>query len=451
MCKIYGIDLGTTNSLIGCDNKLISGLVSSRVDLNTGEVVMHSDVREGTYGSYKVNMTTGREGELPIKASSYVLQTLCNIVKTKTGNTVKDVVISVPAYFASSQREAVKKAAESVGLNVVAIINEPTAAAIHVCRTSDISIINRDIYAVYDLGGGTFDCTLIDSRSGKYSVIGTTGIFIGGDDLDKAIVEYVLDKRKIPQYKRTKQYMAVCLVEAEKWKRNMQKAYNMVYSDDYIGVFHLEDEDIHITLKEYKKLVDDTFLKTAYIIKGLIRDKLPSGASYKLVFVGGSTKDTYLCEQVMKVLGLTLKDIVLDEDPYWSVALGAVEYATYLQEGHEDILFNDVTRQISIADKDGKSIVVIPNNSRIPISRKRLVSNTSKTDILYLNIYQGESIMCKDNEYIGTMEYMYPNIMEADEGEVEVTLSVDSSGYVKVEVEDIVNFGEKQECEIRMY
>ena len=130
----FGIDLGTTNSLIGSGDMLFSGLVSSSVDVKNGKQVSRDEVGEDIVSSYKVDMTTGTEGELAIGCSSVILKTLADHVTNTTGFPVNDVVISVPAKFTHTQRQAVYKAGEKAGLNVVGLINEPTAAAIFVCR-----------------------------------------------------------------------------------------------------------------------------------------------------------------------------------------------------------------------------------------------------------------------------------------------------------------------------
>ena len=218
MC-VYGIDLGTTNSIIGCNNSIISDLVPSRVDLEKKDVLSYGSYNPNSYQSYKVNMTTAEEGQQPINASSIVLNALKREVYNKTGDTVKEVIISVPAYFSTQQREAVRKAADLSDLKVLALINEPTAAAISACSGKN------GIFLVYDLGGGTFDCTLVSCSNKSYTVLGTDGIILGGDDLDYAIMREFLAEACIPIYKQSESFMANLRAECVKAKEEIQALF----------------------------------------------------------------------------------------------------------------------------------------------------------------------------------------------------------------------------------
>lgn len=454
--KIYGIDLGTTNSLIGVDNRLISRLMSSKVDFNIRRTTPHYSVGENIVGSYKVDMGLGEEGLLSIDASSIVLQALVDTVKADTGDTVKDVIISVPAYFSSNQRMAVRMAAHKIGLNLINVINEPTAAAIQICSKDGEGTLRRGVFAVYDLGGGTFDCTVIDSRSGKYHVVGTDGTILGGDDLDKAIADKVLTTAKVPIFKRTKQFMSYLIEASKEFKLKMQEAYSSFKEDSHKeGILlpeSIRTEDtnfVYFTLGDYKALVRQTFGKTVSILSNLIESKIPRGTEYKVVFVGGSTHDAYLCSYVLEQAGISYANAEFDSSPDYTVALGVIKYATSIQEGFEDVEFRDVTKQLSIEDKDGKAVVIIPANTNIPCKKTKIVVNSDETDVLRVRLYQGNSAIAKNNEYIGYLEYKYSDVIPAGLGDVEVTVSVDISGFITLEVEDIVNFGEKQSTKLR--
>lgn len=455
--KIYGIDLGTTNSIIGCDNRLISRLVSSKVNFTDRCVVPHDLVGDNIVGSYKVDMGLGDEGLMSIDASSIVLRELCRQVKEYNGDTVEDVIISVPAYFSSNQRVAVRVAAEKVGLNLISVINEPTAAALQICSKGYNNSIRRGVFVVYDLGGGTFDCTIIDSRSGKYSVVGTDGCILGGDNLDRAIANEVMKRLKVPIFKRDKFSVAMLTKDCEIWKRSMQEAYINFKEDDYVSSIKVPGsmtEDgktylMNMSLRTYKQLVRDTFGGTASIMYNLIDNKVPKGTDITVVFVGGSTHDTYLCYYILQSCNISMDHAEFDLNPDFTVAMGVVKYATYIQNGNEDIEFKDVTKQLSIEDMDGRAVVIIPANTTIPCSKTKIVTNSNDTDTLRVRLYQGNSAIASNNEYIGYLEYNYDEFKKAGEGDVEVTISVDISGFITLEVEDIISFGEKKTIKLR--
>ncbi len=454
---IYGIDLGTTNSIIGCNNNLISRLVSSNVNLSTSKCVPHYEVGNDIVGSYKVNMGLGSEGELSIKASSIVLSNLVEYVKNETGHIVKNVIISVPAYFSNNQRLSVRKAAESIGLNLINVINEPTAAAIHVCGNSS-NILRRGVFIIYDLGGGTFDCSLVDSRNGKYHVVATDGCILGGDNLDEAITDLVCNKIGLPIYMRNKENMAYLNIESKRIKMGMQEAYISNASDDFVITLKLtnnlikfkkSENPIRISLFEYKSLVKETFGRTINILSNLVKNKIPEGTDFKVIFVGGSTHCKFLCSYVLESAGVSFNNAEFDPNPDYTVAMGVIEYATSIQNNGEDVEFKDVTKQLSISDKDGMSVIIIPANTNIPCKKTRIVTNSETTDILKVDLYQGNSVISKNNEFIGRLEYEYGCMVEYGFGDVEVTVSVDIGGFITLEVEDIVNFVEKRKIILR--
>lgn len=455
MNKIYGIDLGTTNSLIGVDNNLITRLVSSKVDLKEGKTVPGGNVGANILGSYKVDMGLGKEGELSILASSIVLQSLKDYVKEYNGDDVKDVIISVPAYFSSNQRTAVRMAAEKVGMNLISVINEPTAAALQICGKDDNNSIRRGVFAVYDLGGGTFDCTIIDSRSGRYHVVATDGMILGGDDLDRNISNEILSKIKTPIFKRDKESIAQLIENCKQFKLSMQNAYLNFETDTYSEDIEIPNNlitdqyKVQLTLGDYKRIVRETFGKTVSVLSNLIESKVPKDTDITVVFVGGSTHDAYLCSYVLKESGIPYDKAEFDTNPDYTVALGVVKYATSIQNGEEDVEFKDVTKQLSIEGENGKAIVIIPANSNIPISKKKIVTNSVRTSQLRVKLYQGNSNIVSNNEYIGYLQYDYDDTVEPNEGDVEVTISVDVSGFITLEVEDIVNFGEKKSIKLR--
>lgn len=436
---IYGIDLGTTNSLIGRGARLFTGLVSSNVNVVTKKQVPRDELSEDVVASYKTNMSIGESGKLSIACSKIVLEELANQVLALTGQSVRDVVISVPAYFSTSQREAVYQAAEMAGLSVKTLINEPTAAALYVCAA------RKDLVVVYDLGGGTFDVTLIDSRAGTYSVVATDGMVLGGDDLDDALAQRVIRDLKIQLRYRTKQNLKKLRGRMRLAKEQMQKkGINQVLIDlPEFGsdMFYILEEDV------YKECMEQVFGRTLIMTENLIRTQLASYEKPKIVFVGGSSNCPYLKEMLLS--RLQLEEVFCDSSPDYVVALGVAMYAEMIENGTADICVSDVTKRLSIEDSDGRTLTVIDANTSVPCKNSIIVSNSSASDRLQLNLYQGDSIAATENEYIGQMEYLYGREVAAGDGIVEITVTVRSDGVIEVSAVDIL-LGEESAKSIRL-
>lgn len=424
---VYGIDLGTTNSLIGNGDKLFSGLVSSNVDIKKKKQVERDEVSPDIVASYKTDMSIGADGQEAVVCSSIILRELADQASKQTNEVVKDVIVSVPAYFSTSQREAVNKAADMAGLDVKCLINEPTAASLYVCRDM------KDLIVVYDLGGGTFDITIIDARAGNYTVIATDGCVLGGDDLDNALVEEVIKVAKIPiryrnaaNKKRLKNMMRHA-------KENLQAMRSDVLVD--LADFGIEMK-YTLSVERYKQIVKDVFWETIRRTQYVISNNLPASEEPKIIFVGGSTNCPYLKEMVLDALGI--EEVIGDCAPDLTVAKGVALYAEMYEQGIAFDIVDDVTKRLCIEDSFGKTITLIDGNTIIPASGNVVVTNSTADSILRLRLYQGDSAIAAKNAYIGTLEYDYGRVMEVDSGIVKVTANVTRDGIIKLAAEQLL-------------
>lgn len=421
---IYGIDLGTTNSLIGLRDEYLSPLVPSVVDLQNK--VAGESVKEKVDAdrSFKVDMSMSLEGQPSIVDSSYVLKELR---RQAGGSKVKDVVISVPAYFKDSQRQATKEAAKLAGLNVVALINEPTAAAMYISKTT------KQLSVVYDLGGGTFDVSIIDSRFGNYDVQATDGLIVGGDDFDTAIFRHLCKTGKVAVHHLNKERIMALTMQCTKWKIAMQKERHDLHVDlsEWGGA-----SDCLFTEQSYIAIMKMTFGETITKAKNVIAEAIPYGDVYDIVLVGGSTRCPYLREWLTKELGQAPVELTYDPDRV--VAQGAAMYADLIATGESDAMVSDVTCALSIGLSDGTVRVIIDKNSKLPISDSTMAYNDKASDKMQLDIYQGDSKLASQNEHIGRVIYDFGRVVEAYDGCVEVTMAVDTSGVITFTCQELL-------------
>lgn len=423
MNKVYGIDLGTTNSVIGRDDTLYTGLVSSNVNIVTGEQVPRDEYNEDIVSSYKVDMSIGDSGKIPVHCSQIVLKTLAKLASLRTEEECKDVCISVPAYFATTQREAVKQAAEMAGLNLRRVINEPTAAAIYVCR--DI----KDYVIVYDLGGGTFDVTLIDARDGAYRTIATSGEILGGDDLDRAMVEHVLRKYKVKMRYWTKENKAVLKSSMRLVKENIQKQRcDQTFSLEKMGC----DDACVFTVEEYKNLVESVFSPTIIKTQALLDTYVQTYESPRIIYTGGSTYCPYLMELLHEVIDLEEIEYNVPKDML--VAHGIAYVAKLVEDGEDTELITNVTKQLSVELDDGMMFPIIEENTIIPCTVRYPFTNTWDSDTVIVRLYQGNNRLAKDNDFIGTLDYRFDKVMKANTGLINVDITVTYDGYVDLKV-----------------
>lgn len=425
---ICGIDLGTTNSLIGHGDELYTGLVSSSVDINTKSQVDRDIVSKDIVSSYKVNMTTGESGKLPIACSSIILRDLVNKASMRSGQYIEDIVVSVPAKFSHTQRQAVWNAAEQAGLTIHGLINEPTAAAIYVCR--DV----KDLVVVYDLGGGTFDVTILDSRVGNYFVVATDGDgHLAGDNFDKALVSRALSDCKVKTRFRSKDNLKVLTSKIRVAKETLQKTGLDQYIDmSPVGV----EGEWKLTKDAYISIMKEVFAPTVKLTKQIIQTNLMDVDKPKLVFVGGSTACPFLREWVKEET--QLEEIPCDIQPDLIVAKGVALYAEMVENGTAEVEVDDVTKCLCIENELGIAEVIIEKNTIIPVTEVKTFDNTEDTQFLNINLYQGDSILCSDNDYVGTLVYDYGEVRPAHTGIVEIEITVDRNGRISLSCTDIM-------------
>lgn len=424
---IVGIDLGTTNSLVGHGTELYTGLVSSSVDISTKSQVNRDEVSGDIISSYKVNMTTGPSGQLPIACSSIILRDLVNKASMRTGEYIEDIVVSVPAKFSHTQRQAVWDAAEAAGLTMRGLINEPTAAAIYVCR--DL----KDLVVVYDLGGGTFDVTILDSRVGNYFVVATDGnVHLAGDNFDRALTDKALSDCKVKMRFRSADAVKVLTSRMRIAKETLQRTGLTQYVDmRCVGT----EMDWQLTKDCYISVMKDVFYPTVKLTKQIIQMNLSDVEKPKLVFVGGSTACPFLKDWVKKETGLS--EVPCDSPPDYIVAKGVALYAEMLENGTAETEVDDVTKCLCIEDDLGMAEVIVEKNTIIPVTEMRTFDNSEDTRYLNINLYQGDSLMCVENDYIGTLVFDYGEIREAHTGIVEVEITVDRNGRISLSCTDI--------------
>lgn len=431
---ICGIDLGTTNSLIGHGDELYTGLVSSSVNVATKSQADRDIVSKDIVSSYKVNMTTGNSGKLPIACSSIILRDLVNKASMRTGQIIEDIVVSVPAKFSHTQRQAVWDAAEMSGLKMHGLINEPTAAAIYVCK--DI----KDLVVVYDLGGGTFDVTILDSRVGNYFVVATDGDgHLAGDNFDKALVARAMNDCKVKMRFRAADIVKVLTSKMRIAKETLQKTGLTQYIDmSLMGV----NGEWKLTKEIYIEIMKDVFAPTVKLTKQIIQTNLMETERPKLVFVGGSTACPFLKEWVKEETGL--EDIPCDTQPDLIVAKGVALYAEMVENGTAETEVDDVTKCLCIENELGMAEVIIEKNTIIPVTEVKVFDNTEDTQYLNVNLYQGDSILCSENDYVGTLVYDYGEVRPAHTGIVEIEITVDRNGRISLSCTDITTNNTQQ-------
>ena len=464
MSKIIGIDLGTTNSCVavmeGGKPTVIANTEGLRTTpsvvafTKTGERLVGDPAKrqavtnaEKTISSIKRHMGSDYKVAIddkkysPQEISAMVLQKLKADAESYLGETITEAVITVPAYFNDAQRQATKDAGKIAGLDVKRIINEPTAAALAygLDNEKDQKIM------VYDLGGGTFDVSIIEIGDGVIEVLATNGdTFLGGDDFDQHITDYMIAEfKKAEGVDLSSDKMALQRLKeaAEKAKKELSSAASTNINLPFITAVNGEPKhfDMTLTRAKFDELTHDLVERTVIPVNNALKDAgLNISDIAKVLLVGGSTRIPAVQDKVKQLIG---KEASKSLNPDECVAIGASIQGGKLagDAGAGDILLLDVTPlSLSIETMGGVATRLIERNTTIPTRKSQIFStaadNQSAVDI---NVLQGERQFAKDNKSLG--QFRLDGIPPARRGvpQIEVTFDIDANGIVNVSAKDL--------------
>ena len=464
MSKIIGIDLGTTNSCVavmeGGKPTVIANTEGVRTTpsivafTKTGERLVGEPAKrqavtnaDRTISSIKRHMGTDYKVDIdgkkytPQEISAMILQKLKADAESYLGEKVTEAVITVPAYFNDAQRQATKDAGKIAGLDVKRIINEPTAAALAYGLDNE----KEQKIMVYDLGGGTFDVSIIEIGDGDIEVLATNGdTHLGGDDFDNRITQWMIDEfKKTEGVDLSGDKMALQRLKeaAEKAKKELSSATTTNINLPFItataeGPKHL---DMNLTRAKFDELTSDLIERTAIPVQNALRDAgLTAAELSKVLLVGGSTRMLSAQEKVKQLTG---KEPSKSLNPDECVAIGAAIQGGKLagDAGAGDILLLDVTPlSLSIETMGGVATKLIERNTTIPTKKSQVFSTAADNQTAVdIHVVQGEREFARDNKTLG--QFRLDGILPARRGvpQIEVTFDIDANGIVNVSAKDL--------------